>query len=1020
MEPLFSLLERLLRARSLDEVVVLAETNPEALSREFFDVMSDVVKGAVRQGDVELAARIEQLAPVLAAMRGQAPADASRLFAALSDVRVLAELADDASWPGWARILAANPFLHSADFINHLISTKDAVCDEDQWVLGALVQLLVQCHEEGVAATVPRWASTSTAGAAAFLPAELQLAGLEHFAELLAPRQDLMTAEAFGNLGKMLYHRRLGDRAENLGRAEQALRASIALAEAGGDVMMRANSQQALVNVVLGLNETDRDNAQAALGIATEALEGWDHDSDPALWGLLMTSRANCLRTLRRTDEAIDSYHRALTVFPREKDARRWGIAMFGLGSAYLDRARTGRDDDVDRAIECLGQAAEVRTREANEARWAMTVDALGWAHFTRRTSEDLEKAAGYFRDALEAYAPGGMQRAQTLSGLGQVLLKLGRNRDDLITAKELLEQSLEAPGPPNPVDAHRALARVCRRLDESDPAAAEHQQRAIDLSTPDSSAYVGDVLLLASYLSFGQQVDGYVRAIARLTPLLPETSGVMRATVLLSLGTLHANNPLGDRAENSRRAMECYQTALAESGDNTEPWLWSQLHCMIASLIIERESRYDEYDDEKRQRRDEVFRLLGGAMDAAVRDGNDEGINNVRRMLIEARSAYEDGRPVDDLEAVRDHYRARGEVVGFARMQFALAKAYGSRDRRAVWAAETARRLLPMSTFPVEFGWASEHLGFVLVQQGEQERGGHAYHDAVRARHLALRLARLPSDEHRVRASFRGNLAEQACFAFARAAEHETDQAKRRALTVLAVESLDEGRMRGFAEFEAAHLDEVARVDPELARSYEEALARLRACTRVDRAVVTGRPGGSAAGRRRHCRVAREPRRGPCRVGGPRPGVADDPRTHWTRPGCAAADGAGHRRPARVRRGAGVPDVRRRRQRRHEPPADPTGQGGRRSGAAVDAQPDQRLLPGRHVVAEPKHVQLGERGEAPRGRAGRGVPGRRRGAHRAAGGGAARGRRDTVAPGAVRDPGQLPVPRGARAGPPA
>lgn len=847
MEPLLRLLDRLLRARSIDELISLVETSPEALSSEFFDVMSSVMSEATARGDVDLAVGIERLAHVLTAMYGAAPSGQTRLFAALVPIGpALAELAEHASWPGWARVLPENPFLYSAEFINHLAGLRDTVHAGDLWLLEALIQLLVQCHEDGVPETLPRWASTSTAGDAAFLPAELEINGLEYVAQLQAQKRDLAAAEAFSNLGKVLYQRQLGDPAENLERAQQLLRASIELAEAAGDVKLRADSQHVLVNVLLRTNEVGPDAARAASAVATAALEvatagleGWDHDSDPELWGLLMTSRANCLLTLGRTDEAIDVYRRSLSVFSRESAPRRWGIAMYGMGQAYLNRARKpDSGDDVDQAIVHLSQAAEVRTRDVNEARWAMTQDSLAWAHLTRRSkgSGDLQQAVVHFRNALEFHRPGSPHRAQALSGLGQALLRSSRGRDDLIEAKRVLEEALEDPGPPFPAATCRALAEVCHSLDGSDPAAVEHQQRAVELG--DADAHVTDVVVLCDYLTNVYQVDGDVRALALLNELIRTASGVDKGLALHGLATMHLNNRVGDQAQNAELALTAFREALDEVTEATAPWLWAELHTRIAGLLTSRARRHDE---DLPQQRAEVFRLLDIALGAATRSGHDSQVIEVRLKLVDARSRFDDEAGVEELEAIREHYRAERDVLGFARTQSALAKAYGPHDRRAIWAADTARRLLPIASDPGEAGRACERLGGAYVRQGEQERAGHAYRDAVRARGLALRLAVLPSDEHQVRASFRRNIAEQACLAFARAAEQESDPAKRRALAVLAIESLEEGRMRGFPEFETAHLDEVDRNDPVLAGTYREALTRLRACARADRAVMTG-----------------------------------------------------------------------------------------------------------------------------------------------------------------------------------
>ena len=89
--------------------------------------------------------------------------------------------------------------------------------------------------------------------------------------------------------------------------------------------------------------------------------------------------------------------------------------------------------------------------------------------------------------------------------------------------------------------------------------------------------------------------------------------------------------------------------------------------------------------------------------------------------------------------------------------------------------------------------------------------------------------------------AGFRSNLAEQACLAFARAAERKRDDGQRQRLLRLAVESLDEGRMDGFAGVRDPHLAELSRHDPGLLREYQNAIDRINRNARADRAALTG-----------------------------------------------------------------------------------------------------------------------------------------------------------------------------------
>ena len=78
------LLVGLLRARSIEEVVAVAERSPVVLTPEFGQLIGGMISLAVSEGDAEFAGRLEQVAQILSAMRGVSPGRADTAFWAQS------------------------------------------------------------------------------------------------------------------------------------------------------------------------------------------------------------------------------------------------------------------------------------------------------------------------------------------------------------------------------------------------------------------------------------------------------------------------------------------------------------------------------------------------------------------------------------------------------------------------------------------------------------------------------------------------------------------------------------------------------------------------------------------------------------------------------------------------------------------------------------------------------------------------------------------------------------------------
>ena len=85
---------------------------------------------------------------------------------------------------------------------------------------------------------------------------------------------------------------------------------------------------------------------------------------------------------------------------------------MMNLATAYSDRIRGDRAENLEQAITAYRQALEVRTRQAMPVEWATSMMNLATAYSDRirgDRAENLEQAIAAYRQALEVFTPKGL-----------------------------------------------------------------------------------------------------------------------------------------------------------------------------------------------------------------------------------------------------------------------------------------------------------------------------------------------------------------------------------------------------------------------------------------------------------------------------------------------------------------------------------------------------------------------------------------------------------------------------------
>ncbi|NER05706.1 MAG: CHAT domain-containing protein, partial [Okeania sp. SIO3C4] len=148
-------------------------------------------------------------------------------------------------------------------------------------------------------------------------------------------------------------------------------------------------------------------------------------------------------------ESAIAAYHLALEVYTKQDFPMNWAMTQNNLGTAYRDRIRGDRAENIESAIAAYHLALEVYTKQDFPMDWAMTQNNLANAYSDRirgDRAENIESAIAAFHLALEVRTleTDPINHLQTTNNLGKLHFKEGNWRlaiaayEKAITAVEL------------------------------------------------------------------------------------------------------------------------------------------------------------------------------------------------------------------------------------------------------------------------------------------------------------------------------------------------------------------------------------------------------------------------------------------------------------------------------------------------------------------------------------------------------------------------------------------------------
>lgn len=154
-------------------------------------------------------------------------------------------------------------------------------------------------------------------------------------------------------------------------------------------------------------------------------------------------------------EQAITAYQNALQVHTREAFPEKWAKTQHNLANAYRERIQGEPLDNLEQAISAYEQAAQVFTRDALPHQWAGNQGHLAEAFMKRalltENFSDLDTAVTLLQAALEVAVPGSPEFIDSQYRLGNALSRRydhSQNPDDLQQALDAYEIALDAINP--------------------------------------------------------------------------------------------------------------------------------------------------------------------------------------------------------------------------------------------------------------------------------------------------------------------------------------------------------------------------------------------------------------------------------------------------------------------------------------------------------------------------------------------------------------------------------------------
>ena len=395
-------------------------------------------------------------------------------------------------------------------------------------------------------------------------------------------------------------------------------------------------------------------------------------------------------------------------VFTRQDFPIDWAATQSRLASAYFNRIRGSRADNIEQAIYHSQEALQVWTQELFPADWAMIQKTLALAYLNRAHGEradNIEKAISYDQQALEVYT-----QADWPLEWGAVQFRLafayrervrGEQKDNIEKAIFYSQQALKVctraklPLEWAKIQSHLATLHL-RRLDgertDNLQQVIVHGEQALKVLTKAvlpvdwASAHAALASAYANRIP-GGQVEDFEKAINHSQQALQVFTKtewpVEWAAIQNRLGLAYQNRIDGDRADNIEKAIVYYQETLSVFTKAEQPRKWAQTQ---ASLALAYEKRVH---GERRANLERAIDCYQEALQGYTKAGSPGQLAAVQVNLGIAYRNRINGDRADNVDRAIFHYEQAlkaytkdSDPFGWGIIQINLATAYSDRVR--------------------------------------------------------------------------------------------------------------------------------------------------------------------------------------------------------------------------------------------------------------------------------------------------------------------------------------------------
>lgn len=452
------------------------------------------------------------------------------------------------------------------EFFQFLDSRKSGLRAQLTYTISGFISSTLESHSDAnekkhIASVVYRFASLIAyyPSGQEWLNQELAIAAFKALSKIeIQKLVPVLWSHAMNRLATIYLIRVHGNRAEDIERAIEASRQSLAITEQyGTSTELAINLLRLSAAYEFRIHGDRAENVEQAIHFVRQALTASPKPESPSDWALGMLQLGNIFRKricgdrASNMDEAIDAYRQALTVIEKNAMPEEWAETMDALGTTYSYQICGGRADNMEKAIDAYQQALTVIAKSERPVRWAQITSNLAIVFYKRTLgdrAENVEKAIEYLKCALTIMTKSSMpsEWAVTMNHLGGVL----QNRTYGDRAKNL-EQAIAA---------HQQALTVMTQ----DAMPEEWSTTMMNLAVAYSRRVHGD-----RSENMEKSIKGCEQALGVRTL---EAMPIEWMEAMHNLAASYSIRIQGNRAENIERAIDIYKRVVKFATDNNMP----------------------------------------------------------------------------------------------------------------------------------------------------------------------------------------------------------------------------------------------------------------------------------------------------------------------------------------------------------------------------------------------------------------------------------------------------------------